>query len=749
MQGKEKGGKPFDYIYGALAGILYRRDKKSPTERADRLCEAVKSAVRTALLCLGSFAAGGAAAFGGIMPFGCALICAVNEKIPLVGVFCVLGALVRTDVILPVVYVLLTCARLTAGLQRGTPSARSRAGFAGGGMLLYGILRLITESFSVRGFICALAGIPAAGAAAVCFAALFDGTKRFSPAYESGIYIALYAASCALDGTQLFSLAPSYLIGFTAVAYLARQGGGARGCVAGLAWGLGGMSRYAPAFALAGLICGKARSTLLGVGGGAVGCMIYASFSGGFGAVHGFLPEIALASVLYAPLERYGILPRANPFTSRTPDDPDFFEAEREHLSADCTGTRLQSASAALRSISAIFYSLSEKVHPGGDVTRAFAEDFDMMADLIRSALDGGDSLPFDAQSSGACRAALTAAGFRVEALTVIGSRQKRLVARIAHSAGVTPDPETLRQRLSSASGISFAPPEIISDNEFITIRAKSDVRLSAHFCALSTRKRGEKVCGDAFSSFDSHDGRFYALLCDGMGSGADAALAARTCCVFLEKMLEGGNDPAFSLDMLNTFLRSKGYECFATVDLLCIDLYDGSSFFIKGGAAPSYLIRSGEAYTVGAASAPVGIIKELHARKIKLELRPGDRVIMVSDGVADDSSPLAPALLTGGAARESANGTRETRGTAARRTDDGCTDSGGSDGYGNCGNGRADSRSFDRGDGGSREKSEAQDGSRGKNAPAENREDCVRRILRAAASACSDDATVCCIDIE
>ena len=39
MQGKEKGGKPFDYIYGALAGILYRRDKKSPTERADRLCE--------------------------------------------------------------------------------------------------------------------------------------------------------------------------------------------------------------------------------------------------------------------------------------------------------------------------------------------------------------------------------------------------------------------------------------------------------------------------------------------------------------------------------------------------------------------------------------------------------------------------------------------------------------------------------------------------------------------------------------
>lgn len=105
--------------------------------------------------------------------------------------------------------------------------------------------------------------------------------------------------------------------------------------------------------------------------------------------------------------------------------------------------------------------------------------------------------------------------------------------------------------------------------------------------------------------------------------------------------MLEGGNDPDISIEMLNAFLRGKGYECFATIDLFCLDLYNGSACFIKGGSAPSYLARRTNLFKITSASAPVGIIKEVRAERISFSVEEGDCIIMFSDGVEDTDSPL------------------------------------------------------------------------------------------------------------
>lgn len=65
---------------------------------------------------------------------------------------------------------------------------------------------------------------------------------------------------------------------------------------------------------MAGLVAGKMSSALLGVGGGAILCMIYASWAGGYPAIRDFLPDIGIAAVLYAPLFKYGLIPKTKLF---------------------------------------------------------------------------------------------------------------------------------------------------------------------------------------------------------------------------------------------------------------------------------------------------------------------------------------------------------------------------------------------------------------------------------------------------
>ena len=64
------------------------------------------------------------------------------------------------------------------------------------------------------------------------------------------------------------------------------------------------------------------------------------------------------------------------------------------------------------------------------------------------------------------------------------------------------------------------------------------------------------------------------------------------------------------------------------------LDLMQGKAYFYKSGAAPTYVFRDGELFKLRSKTLPLGIIKELDTKKLKLEVRDGDVIIMVSDGV-------------------------------------------------------------------------------------------------------------------
>ena len=88
---------------------------------------------------------------------------------------------------------------------------------------------------------------------------------------------------------------------------------------------------------------------------------------------------------------------------------------------------------------------------------------------------------------------------------------------------------------------------------------------------------------------------------------------------------------------MLNMFLKNRGAECFATIDLLEIDMHTGTASFIKSGAAPSYIVRGGNLFRIASGTLPVGILSDISAEVTEFELMEGDIIVMVSDGVCGD----------------------------------------------------------------------------------------------------------------
>jgi stage II sporulation protein E len=161
--------------------------------------------------------------------------------------------------------------------------------------------------------------------------------------------------------------------------------------------------------------------------------------------------------------------------------------------------------------------------------------------------------------------------------------------------------------------------------------------------------------CGDHIAIFntDSEQAYFYAIISDGMGSGKEASFTSGICTVFLEKMLCAGSSTESALRMLNGIIRSKNQstadECSSTVDLFELDLINGHAIFAKSGAAPTYVVREGTVYKLSSCSVPIGILKDSSPRMLKFRMRPGDVVVMVSDGVTlgNDECPWLIDLLS------------------------------------------------------------------------------------------------------
>lgn len=659
MHNEAKNQRFADRLSRAAAALFSLKNGRSREEVGIKLNEKTRTVVSGAAYFVAALGAGGATALGALTPFGLAVVCSCGSFLPLVTVGACIGALIKGAVFLPAIYAVAMFIRLA--VRKWTSAKddrRTRCLVAGGCMALYAALSFVFGQRGTADIICRLSDIAACVFCTWCFCAVDGMEKAYTPSYETGIFLAVYAAGCSLSDVTLFSLSPGYILGFTVTVFIAFSGGALRGCVAGLLFGMGVNVLYAPSFAIAGLVCGRLRkNTMTAVGAAAVSCMIYAALTEGAYAVRYFLPDIVFAAVLYAPLCKFGIIPSFDIFGGGKTEaelEAAALESEKNRLTAN----RLDAVSGALHSLSAIFYGMSERMSetPSYDVrkdmTKTFASDYESVSSLIKNAVTGTD-FPPDSDLSRKIRAALSVSGIRFRYVCVTGLTRKTVTVCGLSPAVAEKNITPLMRRAENMCAMRFSKPDFMYDDGKYTMTFRSLPVYKCEYSSAQSTKRGEKICGDSTCCFYDEEGNFFALLCDGMGSGKDAAVAARICCVFIEKMLEGGNDIALTLDMLNTFLRGKGYECFATIDMLKIDLFTGKAFFIKGGGAPSYLLRGGCAFRISSASTPVGIIDEVCAEKIAFTVEEGDVITMCSDGADDGEENITDEItsLSGGCA--------------------------------------------------------------------------------------------------
>ncbi len=165
---------------------------------------------------------------------------------------------------------------------------------------------------------------------------------------------------------------------------------------------------------------------------------------------------------------------------------------------------------------------------------------------------------------------------------------------------------------------------------------------------ALPANAAGMEVSGDSIESFEAN-GRAYMIICDGMGSGREAAVASGMAITLLKRYIEGGAALEGALKLLNRILRRTGRECSVTMDICEVDLYTGEGRFIKSGAAPSFIVRGESVYRIQSKTIPIGIIRALDAEATVFTLSGGDVIVMLSDGVARsfEESPWLINLIT------------------------------------------------------------------------------------------------------
>ena len=291
------------------------------------------------------------------------------------------------------------------------------------------------------------------------------------------------------------------------------------------------------------------------------------------------------------------------------------------------------------------------------DKSDVFADDFKAFSSLISQiARDTESEFTLNEELSRKLQRSLKYMDFYAGNVTVYGDRRKRIMARDLDMTRVRMGSEDIRRAFEKMTGDHFAQPEYRLDGETVSMIMESAPCITAE-SGEATRAAGDTgkkdhfpPNGDAITRFECTDGRYYVLICDGMGTGGEASLTSRICSSFLEEILQAGVDMTVALTMLNNYMRSRSMECSAGIDLMEIDRYTGEARFVKSGAAPSFVIREGRLFRLCSKTVPIGILRALDAEMIRFTLEKGDIIVMLSDGVTEnfeDSAWLCDMLST------------------------------------------------------------------------------------------------------
>jgi len=262
----------------------------------------------------------------------------------------------------------------------------------------------------------------------------------------------------------------------------------------------------------------------------------------------------------------------------------------------------------------------------------------DMMAAAAQSL---GSRFEIDTTCSDRLTQALARAGLHAHDVLVSRENDRLTVHLTARGCSGTGRCQTIYAPLISkvlGQPMQCDAPGCICRQGMCTLRFEPVER---HQIAVGVARRGADgttACGDAYAFGRLDGGRFYLILSDGMGTGAQANRLSTRTVSLVEDYLAAGFSLPMTAQCANRYLGCviAGQEQFATLDLMTIELHSGKMEYLKFGACPSYRIRGETLEALEMEALPLGMFETLPARPRTLSLQADDLIVVLSDGVAD-----------------------------------------------------------------------------------------------------------------
>ena len=274
------------------------------------------------------------------------------------------------------------------------------------------------------------------------------------------------------------------------------------------------------------------------------------------------------------------------------------------------------------------------------------AEEYELIARLINQARCADDA---ERRVDNSMTADLTRAaeecGFKNGIIRAFGNRRKHFILAGEDESGARISSFELRKSIETAAGVRLGTPEYFRRGKMVLMECDIRRRLKVSIASATLPGCESEISGDSSLAFESGEDYFYSLISDGMGSGELAKRTSQFVCDYIKSAMKLGSAKETLLHILNHTIRARGEECSATVDLFELDLLNGGGMFLKSGAAPSYIKRESSIFRIRSQTTPIGLLRSIDTEKISVEIRPGDHIIMMSDGVCDVTED-APWLL-------------------------------------------------------------------------------------------------------
>lgn len=156
-----------------------------------------------------------------------------------------------------------------------------------------------------------------------------------------------------------------------------------------------------------------------------------------------------------------------------------------------------------------------------------------------------------------------------------------------------------------------------------------------------------EDVAGDYFDLLPGRNGAWLMCIADVTGHGVAAAMGSAMLKAILEEITRQQDDPGKVLERLNAgFERISLDEDFVTIFLARWLPSRGHLDWASAGHEPTYLLRrEGTLENLSATGIAVGIMPEGEWPTFSVALSPGDRLLMLTDGIYETFSPQGEAF--------------------------------------------------------------------------------------------------------